>query len=192
MAPILDVDLLPMLLFLAGTGLMILEALAPGAHFIVIGVALFIAGLLGMLFAPLATPLALAAMVLAFGLGTLWVYREFDFYGGKGSGRTSDSDDLRGVRAVVTETVTATDGRVRVAEGGGFDPNYSARSEFGEIPEGTEVIVTDPGGGNVLTVVPDDREDDIDRELRRERRRRESEESDRRDGDTENEDAEPV
>ncbi|WP_257298432.1 NfeD family protein [Haloarchaeobius sp. FL176] len=190
MAPLLDVDLLPFLLFLAGTGLMILEALAPGAHFIVIGVALFVAGLIGMLFSPLGTAPAMAIMVLAVGLATLWVYREFDFYGGKGSGQTSSSDDLRGNRATVTETVTATDGQVRIVEGGGFNPNYSARTEFGEISEGTEVIVTDPGGGNVLTVAPTDREDEIDRELRRERERRDQEAA--TDRDSENEDVEPA
>jgi hypothetical protein len=38
----------------------------------------------------------------------------------------------------------------------------------GEIPEGTEVMVIDPGGGNVLTVEPLDYvEDRIDRELAR-------------------------
>ncbi|WP_439025500.1 NfeD family protein [Haloarchaeobius sp. DT45] len=181
MAPLLDVDLLPLLLFLAGTGLMIAEALVPGAHFIVIGVALFVAGLVGMLFSPLGTPFALAAMVLAVGLLTFYVYREFDFYEGTDRGQTSGSDDLRGATARVTETVTSTSGRVRLLDRGGFDPNYTARSEWGdEIPEGTEVIVTDPGGGNILTVAPMDTEDDIDRELRRERERRE-----REDGETE-------
>ncbi|WP_256296829.1 NfeD family protein [Haloarchaeobius salinus] len=190
MAPLLDVDLLPFLLFLAGTGLMILEALAPGAHFIVIGIALFVAGLIGMLFSPLGTAPAMAIMVLGIGLATLWVYREFDFYGGKGTGKTSSSDDLHGARATVTQAVTATEGQVRVIEGGGFNPNYSARTEFGEIPEGTEVIVTDPGGGNVLNVAPTDREDDIDRELRRDRERRDRDSSVEPEGD--NEDVEPA
>jgi membrane protein implicated in regulation of membrane protease activity len=175
MAPLLDVDLLPLLLFLAGTGLMIAEAMAPGAHFIVLGVALFVAGLVGMLFAPLGTPLAMSAMVLVVGLMTFYVYRNFDFYGGKSESQTSDSNDLRGARARVTKTVTETSGRIRLLEGGGFDPNYTARTEWGEIPEGEEVIVTDPGGGNILTVIPVDREDDIDRELRLERERRDGE-----------------
>jgi hypothetical protein len=40
----------------------------------------------------------------------------------------------------------------------------------GEIPEGTEVMVVDPGGGNVITVEPVDAvEDSIDRQLRRDR-----------------------
>ncbi|WP_435335366.1 NfeD family protein [Haloarchaeobius sp. TZWWS8] len=172
MAPLLDVELLPLVLFLLGTGLMIAEAMAPGAHFIVIGIALFVAGLVGMLFTPLGTPLAMAAMVLAVGLLTFWVYREFDFYQGTDRGQTSGSSDLRGARGRVTKTVTATRGTVRLFDVGGFDPNYSARSETGErIPEGTEVFVSDPGGGNVLTVLPVDDEDPIDRELRLERER---------------------
>ncbi|MFW5900355.1 MAG: hypothetical protein ACOCTH_01095, partial [Halodesulfurarchaeum sp.] len=34
-----------------------------------------------------------------------------------------------------------------------------------EIPEGAEIIVMDPGGGNVLTVEAVSQRDDIDREL---------------------------
>jgi hypothetical protein len=60
-------------------------------------------------------------------------------------------------------------------DSGGFNPFYSARSVDGEIPEGAEVIVVDPGGGNVVTVESlDGGFDDIDRELARERRRREA------------------
>ena len=35
----------PLLLVVLGAGLMIMEAFAPGAHFIVVGIALFAAGL---------------------------------------------------------------------------------------------------------------------------------------------------
>jgi hypothetical protein len=42
-----------------------------------------------------------------------------------------------------------------------------------DIPEGTEVMVVDPGGGNVITVEPVDAvEDSIDRQLRRDRERK--------------------
>ncbi|WP_435361232.1 NfeD family protein [Haloarchaeobius sp. DFWS5] len=168
MAPLIDAQTLPMLLFLAGTGLMIAEAIVPGAHFIVIGIALFVAGLAGMLFGPLASPFALAAMVLGVGLLTFYVYREFDFYKGTDTGQTKSSNDLRGARARVTKTVTSTSGSVRLLDEGGFDPNYSARSELGdEIPVGTNVYVTDPGGGNILTVMAAEAEDEIDRELRK-------------------------
>jgi membrane protein implicated in regulation of membrane protease activity len=162
---------LSLLLVLAGLGLTVAEALAPGAHFIVLGVALLFAGVVGMLFAPLATPLALGVLVLLFGAVSLYVYREFDVYGTE-AGRTTDSSSLRGTTGRVTERVSPTAGEVRL-EGGGFNPNYAARSVDGEIPEGSEVVVTDPGGGNVLTVEAiDPVEDDIDRELRRERERR--------------------
>ena len=91
------------------------------------------------------------------------------FYGGKGSGRTKDSDSLKGTTGHVTERVTRYGGQVKL-DAGGFNPYFAARSIDGEIPEGTEVMVIDPGGGNVVTVEPIDFiEDAIDRELARER-----------------------
>lgn len=161
-------ETLPLLLVAAGLGLGIAEALAPGAHFIVLGAALTLAGLAGLLVPALAGPLALGVLVLAFGSLALYAYREFDVYGGSGSGRTTDSASLRGRTGRVTERVTPTEGEIRI-DGGGFNPIFAARAVDGEIPEGTEVIVVDPGGGNVLTVESFDGEDAIDRELRRER-----------------------
>ena len=156
---------LPLVLVAAGLGLSVLEALAPGAHFVVLGVALLAAGLVGLVAGPLASPLVLGGLVLVFGALTLYGYREFDIYGGKGSGRTSDSSSLRGRTGRVTERVTPTDGEVKL-DNGGFNPRYSARSVDGEIPEGTEVMVIDPGGGNVVTVESvSTGYDDIDRQL---------------------------
>ena len=178
MVDLLDQSL-PLLLSIAGMGLVIAEALAPGAHFIVLGVALLVAGLLGLLFPPLATPLALALMVLLTGALALYGYRRLDIYGGKGSGRTSDSDSLRGASGRVTERVTETGGQVKLDDGG-FNPFYAARTLEGEIPEGERVMVIDPGGGNVVTVEAlGVIEDSIDRELakgRAERAEREANE----------------
>ena len=166
---------LSLLLVIAGIGLTIAEALAPGAHFIVLGVALLLAGLVGLLIPGLGGPLALAVLVLLFGGVALYGYRELDIYGGKGQARTSDSDSLKGRTGRVTERVTETGGQVKL-EAGGFNPYYSARTIDGEIPEGAEVMVIAPGGGNVVTVESLDAvEDDIDRELARERARREGE-----------------
>lgn len=162
-------ETLPFLLVAAGLVLAILETTAPGAHFIVVGAALFFAGLVGMLaaqagLAVLAGPVALGALVLLFGGATLWAYRSFELYPSEG-GRTSDSSSLRGATGRVTERVTPTDGEVRL-EDGGFAPQYSARSVDGEISEGTEVMVVDPGGGNVVTVESVSAGyDDIDRKL---------------------------
>jgi membrane protein implicated in regulation of membrane protease activity len=159
---------LPLLLLLVGTVLIVAEAFAPGAHFIVLGVALFFAGLVG-LFLPaglgIFLPLVLAALVLVAGGLALYIYRSFDFYGGKGAGRTSDSSSLRGKSGRVTERVTESNGEVKL-EDGGFNPHYQARTIDGEIEAGAKVIVVDPGGGNVLTV---ERYgiDEIDRELSR-------------------------
>jgi membrane protein implicated in regulation of membrane protease activity len=166
-----DPATLSLLLVVAGLGLSLAEALAPGAHFIVVGVALLLAGIIGLLFPPFASPLIAAGLVLAFGAAALWVYREFDFYGGKGSGQTSDSDSLKGKTGRVTERVTETGGQIKL-DSGGFNPYYSARSVHGEIAEGDEVMVVDPGGGNVVTVesISGVETDEIDRELARGRR----------------------
>ena len=142
---------LPLLLVAAGIALSIAEALAPGAHFVVVGVSLLGAGLVGLLLPGLAGPFVLAGLVLLIGIVTLYGYREFDIYGGKGQAQTSDSSDLKGQTARVTSRVTPQEGEVKV-ENGGFSPYYSARTLEGEIPEGEEVIVIDPGGGNVVTV----------------------------------------
>lgn len=172
MASPLDLSL-PLLLVVAGIVLIVAEAIAPGAHLIVLGVALLGAGLValtaGSLFPPLAGTLietfVLALLVLVFGGAALYVYREYDFYRGTGVGRTRDSDSLRGRTGRVTERVTRTAGQVKL-DRGGFNPFYSARATSGEIGEGEEVIVVDPGGGNVVTVEPIAIvEDDIEREL---------------------------
>ena len=165
---------LSLFLLLAGAALVIAEAFAPGAHFIVLGVALLAAGVVG-LFLPsglgVLAPLILAGLVLVSGATAFYVYRQFDFYGGKGGEQTSDSDSLRGETGRVTERITATGGEVKL-EAGGFNPYYRAKSVDGEIDEGTEVMVVDPGGGNVITVQPlTGGVDEIDRALDRERER---------------------
>ncbi len=158
---------LSMLLLLVGAGLIVAEAFAPGAHFFVVGAALFVAGLVGVLLPPLGiwTPLLLSVVILGVAGVTLWGYRQYELTDMSSKGRTSDSASLRGKTGRVTQQVTETDGVVKL-DGGGFNPNYQARSVSGEIPEGEEIIVLDPGGGNVVTVeTMGDLEDDIDREL---------------------------
>lgn len=175
-------DVLPPLLLLAGTALIVAEAFIPGAHFFVVGVSLFAAGLVGLVLPPglgAINVLILTAVVLVTAVATLYAYWELDVYGGTGEGRTSDSSDLRGKTARVTERVTPSEGEVKV-DGGGFNPYYRARSVGGEIEEGEEVMVIDPGGGNVLTVESvASLDDEIDRELAKGRadRERESEAS---------------
>ncbi|WP_416838984.1 NfeD family protein [Haloferax sp. DFSO52] len=164
-------ETLPLLLVLAGLGLSLAEAMAPGAHFVVLGVALLAAGLIGLLIGPFATPLVLGLLVFVFGGLALYGYRELDLYGGKGESRTSDSAALKGKMGRVTERVTPTGGQVKLSEGG-FNPFYAARSVHGELEVGSEVVVVDPGGGNVVTVEGiGPGEDEIDRELARERAR---------------------
>lgn len=160
---------LPVLLLLAGAGLLIAEALAPGAHFIVVGIALLAAGLVGIALSGFLTMIpmliGMALTVLIAGGLSLHFYKELDIYGGKGSGSTSNSDALKGKTGHVTEHVTSTNGQVKL-DNGGFNPNYQARTLGGEIPAGEEIIVIDPGGGNVITVEAlSVIEDEIDREL---------------------------
>jgi len=162
---------LPIVLLVVGVILAVAEAIAPGAHLIVLGVALIVAGLaglvLGQFIGGIALSAVLAMLVLLIGGVALFAYRELDLYGGKGTARTSDSDSLKGRTGRVTERVTPTSGEIKL-ESGGFNPNYAARSFDSEIPEGEEVIVVDPGGGNVVRVESLGAiEDEIDRELAR-------------------------
>ncbi|WP_418284308.1 NfeD family protein [Halorubrum sp. DTA46] len=172
-------ETLPLLLLTAGLLLSMAEALAPGANFIVVGIALIGAGLGGLLLASLGVAGAvltviMAVLTLVFGAAAFYGYHEFDLYGGKGQQQTSDSGSLKGKTGTVTEQVTAAGGEVKLS-GGGFNPYYSARSIEGTIEEGEEVMVVDPGGGNVVTVESMGYvEDDIDRELAADRARKET------------------
>jgi membrane protein implicated in regulation of membrane protease activity len=162
---------LSLLLFLAGAALIGAEALAPGANFIVLGVALLVAGLVGF-FIPaglgLFAPLILAATVLVTTAITYWGYQKVDF-GAPGRGQTLSSSSLQGQFGTVTERVTKTDGQVKL-EDGGFNPYYAARSAGDPIEEGAEVMVVDPGGGNVIEVEAVEYvSDTIDRELEADR-----------------------
>jgi membrane protein implicated in regulation of membrane protease activity len=174
---LLSPDTLPLLLLTAGLLLSMAEALAPGANFIVVGIALIGAGLAGLVLTAFGVAGALltlfmAVLTLVFGAAAFYGYHEFDLYGGKGQRQTSDSDSLKGKTGTVTERVTPTGGEVKLA-GGGFNPHYSARSLDGAIEEGEEVMVVDPGGGNVVTVESMGYvEDDIDRELAADRARK--------------------
>lgn len=161
---------LPLVLLILGVVLTIAEAIAPGAHLIVLGVALIVAGLVGLAVgsvvgSSIIISTVLALTILVTGAVALFAYRELDIYGGKGMGQTMSSSSLRGRTGRVTEPVTSQQGEIKL-DAGGFNPYYQARCISGEIPEGAEVIVTDPGGGNVLKVESlDAGEDEIDRQL---------------------------
>ncbi len=159
---------LSVVLLLAGAALVVGEALAPGAHLIVLGIALLAAGLVGIALPSSVgafAPLVMAGVAIAAAAATLYAYRQFDVYGPSDGARTSDSASLRGQAGRVTQRVTETGGEVKLDDGG-FSPHYRARAFDGEIATGSRVIVVDPGGGNVVTVAALDAvEDDIDREL---------------------------
>lgn len=144
---------LALFIVILGLLLVALEAIVPGANFIVIGVALVAAGAIGLAFPVLGSPLAQAGLILLFGSIVLLVYQELDFYGGKGQAQTSDSASLLGREGFVTKEVTATGGEIKL-DAGGFDPHFKCRTAGEAIPEGERAVVIDPGGGNVLTVEP--------------------------------------
>ncbi len=175
-------ETLPLLLLTAGLLISMAEAIAPGANFIVVGIALIGAGLAGVVLATLGVAgtlltLLMAVFTLVFGAAAFYGYNEFDLYGGKGQQQTSDSDSLKGQVGTVTERVTTSGGQVKLQDGG-FNPYYSARSIEGTIEEGEEVMVVDPGGGNVVTVESMGYvEDDIDRELAADRARKDAKEA---------------
>lgn len=159
-------DGLATLVLLAGAGLVIVEAFVPGGAFIVLGVSLLAAGLVGVL-APLegiGLVFAMAGAAIVSGLLSLVGYREYDIYGGGETASTSDVDSLRGSTGRVTERVTETGGEVKLDDGG-FNPYYRAKTIEGAVSEGERVIVVDPGGGNVVTVESMAAIDDIDRAL---------------------------
>lgn len=141
---------LPLLLLTIGLLLSIAEAFIPGAHFFVVGAALLGAGLVGVLFPPAANVFALGGMTVLFAALTLYIYRNYALNHSEAD-TTSDSDSLRGQVGYATEQITPMEGEVKL-EDGGFDPFYQARTMNGTIDEGEEVIVLDPGGGNVVTV----------------------------------------
>ena len=147
---------------------MLAEALAPGAHFIVLGSGLTVAGLVGVLLSPFIGGVAIILlMTLVFLLAsgaTLAGYRRLGIGSGGSGSKTTDSSSLRGNTGTVTERVTSDGGEVKLDDGG-FNPYYRARAMDREIEVGTEIVVMDPGGGNVVTVAPAG-EDDIDRALR--------------------------
>ena len=146
-------DQLPAVLLGVGLILIAMEAFSPGAHLIVIGVGFAGAGFVGMVYEPASDILALALLTLFFGGVATYVYRTFDFYGGKGIDQTSSSDSLAAETGFVVEEVTPRGGTVKL-DSGGFDPHFTAQSTGATIEEGERVIVLDPGGGNVLTVEP--------------------------------------
>jgi len=162
---------LSVILFLAGAALIVAEALAPGANLIVLGVALFVAGLVGVLLPPglgVLYPLILATVILVTTAVTYWGYQKVDI-GAPGRGQTLSSSSLQGQFGTVTERVTKASGQVKL-EDGGFNPYYEARAASDPIEEGAEVLVVDPGGGNVIEVeAVDATSDSIDKALQRDR-----------------------
>ena len=87
-------ETLPLLLLVSGLGLAIAEALAPGAHFIVLGLALLGAGAVGVVgtslgLPVLASPFVLAFLVLLFGALSFYGYRNVGLGDGGGE-RTID------------------------------------------------------------------------------------------------------
>lgn len=168
---------LPLIFAVAGLALVVAEAAIPGAQFIVIGIALLVAGLIGLLIPGAGSPLALALLVGVAGAATYFMFKQMGYGGGTASaaGQTRDSRSLNGQQGhVIKEIRPNSTGRVRLD---GQASTFTARPEVDEVLKpGTKIVVTDPGGGSILTVMGlDDEMDSIDAELQRSRERLQSE-----------------
>lgn len=140
-------------MMLVGAFLMIAESFSPGAHFIVVGISLLMAGIAGAI-VPVYQIFFIFTVFIATSLITFVIYRRYSLYGNvQQQATTSDSDDLVSKRGVVTEKVTKTNGHIKLTGGGS---TYSARSPSGNISVGTDIIIYDSGGGNIMKVVPEE------------------------------------
>jgi len=135
-----------------GAILMMMEALIPGANFIVVGVTILVTGLLALLIPSVTIPILVAVFVVV-GASTFYFYNNFSLYEDNVD-QTSDSGDLEYAEGVVIDKVTPNDGRVKLDESTSMSKKFQARCPQGMIDEGTRVVVTDAGGGSILKVVP--------------------------------------
>lgn len=148
-------ETLILVMLIAGAAFMIFEAIAPGADLIVVGIALFLTGLVGWLI-PGATLPVLLLVFIAVAVTSYYLYDELvSFESGEGD-QTSGSDDLEYNEGTAVEDITPESGRVNLDEGAGMSTKFQARCPHGRIEEGTRVIVTDAGGGSILEVMPMD------------------------------------
>ncbi|MFW6448714.1 MAG: NfeD family protein [Halobacteriota archaeon] len=119
-----------------------------------VGIAVSLVGVVGMLLGPYSTPIVLGALIPIVGFVLFYLYRFVEFPRTEAPKQTTAVEHLRGRVGRVTETVTPRGGTIHL-RGGGFDPNFRCRTREGTIPPGERAIVVDPGGGNVLVVAPE-------------------------------------
>lgn len=124
-------------------------------NLMIVGLAVTIAALIGMLLGPYSTPIVLGALIPLVGFLLYYVYRFLEFPRSRGPQQTSSASSLLGASGLILETATPRGGSIEL-DGGGFDPHYRCRTTGATIPEGERAVVVDPGGGNVLTVVPEE------------------------------------
>lgn len=142
-------------LILLGAGLMIAETVAPGANFVVVGVGLLITGFIAFLL-PFGSPIILPIVFVVVSAITFYFYKELAF-SDDNTAQTTDASSLKYKEGIVTEKVTPTQGQVRITDDVSLmNSKFQARCDQGEIPEDTEIIVNNPGGGSILRVRPKD------------------------------------
>ena len=142
-----------LIMLIAGAAFMIFEAIAPGADLIVVGIALFLTGLVGWLVPGVTLPILLFIFV-AVSVCSYYIYNELvSFETGEGD-QTSGSDSLEYNEGTAIEDITPESGRVKLDDGAGMSTRFQARCPHGRIEKGTRVIVTDAGGGSILEVMP--------------------------------------
>jgi membrane protein implicated in regulation of membrane protease activity len=150
-------------MILIGAGLMVAEAIVPGANFIVVGVGLLVTGLVALAL-PFGSPIILPFILIGVSGVTFRFYKNLAFSNGN-TPQTTDAQSLKYSKGIVTEKVTPTEGSVRITDDIALmNDKFQARCERGEISEGTRIVVSDPGGGSILKVRPED-EDEFDKML---------------------------
>lgn len=135
-----------------GSLLMVAEAVIPGASFIVVGITLFMTGIIAAMF-PIPNLIWLLPIAIIVGSISIYAYKNLNIYGQE-IDRTTDGDDLRFKEGYVIDKVTETSGRVKLKNTSSMSNIFQARCRSGEISEDTEITVTDSGGGSVLEVIP--------------------------------------
>lgn len=140
-----------------GALLMIMEAVAPGSDLVVVGFSLFVTGVFGWLVPGVTLPILIVVFILV-SLASYYLYENYFVLEISGDD-TSDSSDLMYSSGTAIEDINSNSGKIRLDEGVGMTDEYQARSEYGKIEKGSRVVVTDPGGGSVLNVIPESEKD---------------------------------
>ncbi len=127
-------------------------------NLVLVGLVISIAGVLGLLLGEYSTPIVLGGLVPTVGFVLYYIYRYVQFPRSERVEQTSSAASLVGESGTLLSAADPRGGRVKL-DGTGFTSEYPCRTRSETLAEGTDVVVIDPGGGNVLTVAAADEVD---------------------------------